>query len=198
MARPKQETLTLFPEVAIMTRKFSDEQFGVLMRSAFAYRFGGEIYSGDDPAIDVAFQAVAGQIDRYIAVCKANSQNAKRCGCEQNEAEPSEMKQNPPPIQSISYPSPSPSPKDMADKPPRATRFTPPSLEEIRNYCRERGYQIDAERFVAYYGANGWRVGRNPMKSWKSAVQMWAAKDRKENEVHEKARPEPILLFDEL
>ena len=99
MARPKQETLTLFPEIVSITRKFSDAQFGALMRAAFAYRFGGETYSGDDPAVDVAFQTVAGQIDRYIEICKGNSQNAKGREREQNEAECSETKQNPPPIQ---------------------------------------------------------------------------------------------------
>lgn len=96
MARPKQETLTLFPEIVSITRKFSDAQFGALMRAAFAYRFGGETYSGDDPAVDVAFQTVAGQIDRYIEICKGNSQNAKGREREQNEAECSETKQNPP------------------------------------------------------------------------------------------------------
>ena len=104
MARPKQETLTLFPEIVSITRKFSDAQFGALMRAAFAYRFGGETYSGDDPAVDVAFQTVAGQIDRYIEICKGNSQNAKGREREQNEAECSETKQNPPPIHSMSYP----------------------------------------------------------------------------------------------
>lgn len=96
MARPKQETLTLFPEIVSITRKFSDAQFGALMRAVFAYRFGGETYSGDDPAVDVAFQTVAGQIDRYIEICKGNSQNAKGREREQNEAECSETKQNPP------------------------------------------------------------------------------------------------------
>lgn len=95
MARPKQETLTLFPEIVSITRKFSDAQFGALMRAVFAYRFGGETYSGDDPAVDVAFQTVAGQIDRYIEICKGNSQNAKGREREQNEAECSETKQNP-------------------------------------------------------------------------------------------------------
>lgn len=98
MARPKQETLTLFPEIVSITRKFSDAQFGALMRAVFAYRFGGGTYSGDDPAVDVAFQTVAGQIDRYIEICKGNSQNAKGREREQNEAECSETKQNPPPI----------------------------------------------------------------------------------------------------
>ncbi len=85
-----------------------------------------------------------------------------------------------------------------AATPPRATRFVPPSLEEVREYCHEKGYQIDAERFVSYYGANGWRVGRNPMRSWKSAAQMWAAKDREEGKKHGKNQLEPILHFNEL
>ena len=65
MARKKQETLVLFPELVSITRKFTDEQFGILMRAAFSYRFTGEVYGGEDMAIEVAFQTVANQIDRY-------------------------------------------------------------------------------------------------------------------------------------
>lgn len=61
----KQDTLTLFPEVLMATRKLTNEQFGILMRAAFAYRFDGTEYSGDDPSVDTAFQFVASQIDRY-------------------------------------------------------------------------------------------------------------------------------------
>lgn len=174
MARPKQETLTLFPEIVSITRKFSDAQFGALMRAVFAYRFGGETYSGDDPAVDVAFQTVAGQIDRYIEICKGNSQNAKGREREQNEAECSETKQNPPPIHSMSYPNPIP--KDVADKPPTRKRFVPPTVPMVAAYCEEKGYHVDAERFVSYYEAIGWKVGRNPMKSWQAAVRTWASK----------------------
>ena len=185
MGRPKQETLTLFPEVTSITRKFSDAQFGALMRAVFAYRFGGEIYSGDDPAIDVAFQAVAGQIDRYIEVCKGNSQNAK--GREQNEGECSENKQNPPPIQSKSFPSPI---QDKgADKPHARKRFTAPTVQEVTNYCRDKGYSIDAERFVDYYESVGWKVGKNQMKDWKAAVRTW---QRKEVVQHGTTESKPI------
>ena len=61
---------------------------------------------------------------------------------------------------------------DNADKPQR-TRFTPPTLEEVKAYCQERSNGVDAERFVDYYNANGWRVGKNPMKDWKAAVRTW-------------------------
>jgi hypothetical protein len=46
-------------------------------------------------------------------------------------------------------------------------------VEEVRAYCQERGNSVDAQRFVDYYGANGWKVGKNPMKDWKAAVRTW-------------------------
>lgn len=52
-------------------------------------------------------------------------------------------------------------------------RFIPPTLEEISAYIAEKGYSVDPERFMAYYESNGWRVGRNPMKSWRAALVTW-------------------------
>jgi predicted phage replisome organizer len=54
-----------------------------------------------------------------------------------------------------------------------ASRFTPPTLEEVQSYCFERGNNVDAQRFIDYYTANGWKVGRNSMKDWKAAVRTW-------------------------
>lgn len=61
---------------------------------------------------------------------------------------------------------------------PKRTTFIPPSLEEIENYCLEKGYRIEAERFIDYYTSNGWMVGRNKMKDWRAAVRNWMRKDR--------------------
>ena len=52
-------------------------------------------------------------------------------------------------------------------------RFTAPALEEVKAYCVERKNNVDAERFINYYTANGWKVGKNPMKDWKAAVRSW-------------------------
>lgn len=54
-----------------------------------------------------------------------------------------------------------------------APRFTPPTMEEVAAYCRERGNSVDAERFCSFYQSNGWKVGKNPMKDWKAAVRTW-------------------------
>ena len=59
----------------------------------------------------------------------------------------------------------------------RAVRFTPPAVDEVRDYCRERGNSVDAERFVDFYAAKGWMVGKNRMKDWKAAVRTWEKED---------------------
>ena len=57
--------------------------------------------------------------------------------------------------------------------------FVKPSLEEVQAYCRERENNVDAQRWFDYYSANGWKVGKNPMKDWKAAVRTWERKEDK-------------------
>ena len=61
--------------------------------------------------------------------------------------------------------------------PHTAKPFTPPALEEVQAYIAERNLTVDAERFVDYYTANGWMVGKNHMKDWKAAVRHWSRGD---------------------
>ena len=68
--------------------------------------------------------------------------------------------------------------ESMADKPPSHHRFTPPTVDEVRAYCMEKGYVVDPQRFVDYYMSNGWKVGKNPMKDWKAAVRNWNGKEQ--------------------
>ena len=65
-----------------------------------------------------------------------------------------------------------------------------PTAEEIRAYCKDKGYAIDAEHFLNYYEANGWKVGRNAMKSWKAALANWAARDRGKGTMYSAASPD--------
>jgi hypothetical protein len=61
----------------------------------------------------------------------------------------------------------------------RSLRFSPPSLEQIRNYARESGRPDHSEPFFDYYTSNGWKVGRNAMKDWQAAYRQWCARERK-------------------
>jgi hypothetical protein len=58
-----------------------------------------------------------------------------------------------------------------------AKRFIPPSRDELEIFCLENGLSIDVDRFLNYYTANGWMVGRNKMKDWQATVRNWAKRD---------------------
>ncbi len=57
---------------------------------------------------------------------------------------------------------------------PKRTRFTPPTIEEVKAYIDEKGYSVDAEKFVSFYTSKNWYVGRNKMADWKASVVTWA------------------------
>lgn len=61
-----------------------------------------------------------------------------------------------------------------------AKRFSPPSLDEVRDYIASQSYSVDAEAFIDFYEAKGWRVGNNPMKDWKAAVRTWERRNKEE------------------
>ena len=60
----------------------------------------------------------------------------------------------------------------------KKTAFSPPSVSEVHEHCEAKGYNFDPEQFVAFYESKGWRVGNQPMKSWKSACVTWNGRDR--------------------
>lgn len=67
----------------------------------------------------------------------------------------------------------------LTPKPPKAKRFTPPTLEEVEAYCRERHNGIDAQHFMDYYAQQKWKLSNgNPMADWKAAVRTWESRDR--------------------
>ena len=53
-------------------------------------------------------------------------------------------------------------------------QFTPPTLEDVAEYCKERNNNIDAMQFVDYYSARGWRFKNGvKMKDWRATVRTW-------------------------
>lgn len=68
-----------------------------------------------------------------------------------------------------------PEPKQMPAR--QKPRFSPPTVEEVRAYCQERKNGVDPERFVDFYTAKGWKIGKNSMVDWKCAVRNWERED---------------------
>lgn len=64
--------------------------------------------------------------------------------------------------------------KKGTNVPKEKTRFVPPSVENVTEYCRENDYRyVDANHFVDFYISKNWYVGKNKMKDWKAAVRNW-------------------------
>ena len=165
---------------------YSDEEVGRMVRAMLTYTATGEIplFDGNERFI---WPTIKAQIDRdeaaYQERCEKNRANGTKGGRPKNqtvitetewffekpkkanekEKEKEKEKEND---------------SDMADKPPTRHSFSPPSLDDVRDYCRGKGYNVDPERFVDYYTSNGWKVGRNPMKDWKAAVRSWERKEK--------------------
>jgi uncharacterized protein YdaU (DUF1376 family) len=74
-------------------------------------------------------------------------------------------------------PSPSPSPSSVSNgegEVASLARAQKPSIEAIKLQAAKIGLaEAEAEKFFNYYESNGWRVGKNPMKSWSHALQNW-------------------------
>lgn len=60
----------------------------------------------------------------------------------------------------------------------RGKRFSPPTVDEVREYCQERNNGIDAAAFVDFYAARGWMIGKTHMKDWKAAVRTWERREQ--------------------
>lgn len=71
--------------------------------------------------------------------------------------------------------------KEEKARAPSSRRFTPPTVDEVAAYCRERGNAVDAQRFVDFYASKGWKVGSSGMKDWRAAVRNWERQDNTKN-----------------
>jgi Ni/Co efflux regulator RcnB len=56
-------------------------------------------------------------------------------------------------------------------------KFSKPTVEEVHEYCNERKNKVCADSFINFYESKGWKIGKSPMKCWKSAVRTWEKND---------------------
>ena len=178
----------------------TDAERGRLFVACLKYSKSGEVehLSGNERFV---FPVFRGQIDRdnakYASKCKKQSENVSKRWAKNdtNDTTVYDGIENVPPHENntertkekekekektktkdnsvYGASAPTRAQEQQGDSCQKAKRFSRPTVEEVADYCRERGNQVDAQRFVDYYTANGWRVGKNPMKDWKAAVRTW-------------------------
>lgn len=156
----------------------SDEEFGVFMRGCLRYSESGVVPKFKDRLLDTLFATQKRLIDeadaeyegirekRRDAINKrwhTNDTNEYKC------------------IQEYTNDTKTKTRTKTKTIPSKEGRFTPPTVEQVTEYCKERGNGIDPERFVNFYQQKNWMVGKNKMVDWRAAVRNWEARDKAEH-----------------
>ena len=56
--------------------------------------------------------------------------------------------------------------------------FVKPTIIDIKEYCKERKNNVDAETFFDFYESKDWLIGKNKMKDWKACVRTWESREK--------------------
>lgn len=145
--------------------------------------------------------ALRSDAERYLEVCKKNKTNGSLGGqygklggrppkTPKNPQKPRTGGEKPPktPDYDYDYESDKDSLKERTLKSSKENSFSltrskgkssfvPPTIEEVRAYCLENGYDVDPEQFVDFYQSKGWKIGKSPMKDWEAAIRTWVKRD---------------------
>ena len=74
-------------------------------------------------------------------------------------------------------------------------RFTPPTLQECRDYAREKCKDVDADRFFDYYSEGGWHDAKgNPVRNWKQKMLTWSRHESPSRERATEKEPDLVKL----
>ncbi len=194
------------------------EQYKNTLTKMRQYVEHGEEPEELEPMEQMAFESLRAfmneNIKTYQRTIEANRQNGRKGGRPrkakethgfsekptETHGEPNETHKN----QSTKYKVQSTKYKDSiesieidasASPSPRASkRFSPPRMEEIEAYFAEKGgTAAQAERFRDFYESNGWKVGKNPMKSWKAAASGWMSRDKESAQKASAPRSKPFM-----
>ena len=170
--------IKLFVDYLDAIEPLGDAERGRLFTSLLEYARTGEApqLGGNERFL---FPMMRAQIDRDNAAMTGLSEarsKAGKIGAEAKQANAGFAKQN---KQMPNLPSKSSydKDKDKDESIMRARRFTPPTLDDVLAYVRERGSDVDPQRFLDFYASKGWMVGKNPMKDWKAAVRTWEKRE---------------------
>ena len=73
-----------------------------------------------------------------------------------------------------------------------AKPFKQPSPQELIDYfLSKNSTKGEAELFYNHYEANGWKVGKNKMKSWTAAASGWIGRNTKNENIQQKRFNKP-------
>jgi len=75
--------------------------------------------------------------------------------------------------------------------PPKRKRFEPPNEMQVQAFFQTTASPNSWSAFYNYYLANGWKVGKNPMKDWHAAARGWVARQNEFTKPQTNGRQQP-------
>lgn len=182
-----QHYTPIWDDWAEVTRELNAQEKGRLIDAIVEYDNGGDWQDQIKGNERYVFPGYKARIDRWKETCD-NRAKPKNSDSEQNEQnEQNETKKTKPDKNNKTHKD-----KDkvkdkdkdllkdtlLKESTEKRERFSPPSIEDVTAYCKERGNRVSAQTFIDFYTAKGWRVGNNPMKDWRAAIRTWEQRDR--------------------
>lgn len=182
--------------------RLSDAEAGRFIKVLYAYVRNGEEYSGssgrEDPITWQALEALRGDVESFKKIeadqkAKEDALHLKRqeaanarwkkqtdaneCKSMQNDAFAStsiicnafaSQNKNKNVIKETT----------LTSGKEKRTRFSPPTVDEVAAYCKERGNKIDAQYFVDYYATREWVLSSGQkVKDWRACIRTWEQRD---------------------
>ena len=195
-------------------RKLTDEECGRLFRALLTYSITGEeteLEGREEIVFDIFSQQIDRDKESYDKACQQNRKNRASVAGRQQPSTTDDDRQRPSTTDDEmtqeeekdkeeykeEYKDKGKDEEEGGDAPPtppKRTRFSPPTVDEVDKYCQERGNGVNAQHFVDFYAAKGWKVGSQPMKDWRAAVRTWEQRDDRTRLALYPPRPTPKVV----
>lgn len=185
MGRKEKQTFILYHSHFDFVSPLSMNQRGDLLTAIFAHERGEELPKLDKET-NMAFIAIRQDLVRnaesYARKCEVNRMNGKLGGRPKDKTDketerllekPNGYSNNPKKPNKTLYENEKDKENENEIVSLTKKPFSVPSVDEVAAYCQERGNDIDARKFVDFYVARDWMMGKTKMRDWKAAVRTW-------------------------
>lgn len=178
MAKDKKSFILYCDQQGVFNM-LSNEQAGKLIKHIFAY-VNDEDPKSEDLLLTIAFESIKTQLKRdlkkYENYIDKQKENGKKGGRPKTQPFLEETQktqaffQKPKKADNVNVNDNVIIKENIKEK---AGRFTPPTADEVKAYMQEQAMDDLSDKFVNFYAAKGWQIGKNKMKDWKAAVRTW-------------------------
>lgn len=171
-----KEYVPIFYEWLDVTQDLTAEEKGNLIDAVVSYASGREYEHLLTGGCKIAFRFLKGQVDRNAALSdvRRNARVGKTNKAEQTITNDNKTEQT-----TSNLPKEKEKDKEKDKEKKKVVRFTPPTLEEVTQYCRERNNGINPQYFFDYYAARDWELGKGrKVKDWRACIRTWESRER--------------------